>query len=102
MYLDSTAVAILLKQVLREFKDTPVGYSTQKHVNSEVQKPDSASFFSPDNHLSRPLRKQKLSSTSSKVRGLWFMIGGFRSMFWFSVFRSNDLDHVVLFVKPKR
>ena len=28
--------------VLREFKDTPVGYSTQKHVNSEVQKPTSA------------------------------------------------------------
>ena len=43
-------------------------------------------FFSPDNHLSRPLRKQKLSSASSKVRGLWFVIGGFRSILWFSVF----------------
>ena len=37
-------------------------------------------FFCPDNHLRRPPRKHMLPWTSSKGHGLWFVIGGFRSL----------------------
>ena len=35
-------------------------------------------------HLSGPLSKRKFSSTGSKDHCLWFVIGGFRSVFWVS------------------
>ena len=43
------------------------------------------------NHLSGPLRKGKFSSTGSKGHCLWFVIGGFRSVFWVSVFQGSLL-----------
>ena len=42
--------------------------------------------MSDANHLSGPLRKQKLTSTGSKGHCLWFVIDGFRSVLWVSVF----------------
>ena len=48
-------------------------------------------FFAAVNHLSGALRKQRLNSTSSKGHGLWFVIGGFRSVFIVSVFQGSLL-----------
>ena len=47
--------------------------------------------MSDANHLSGPLRKQKFTSTGSKGHGLWFVIGGFRSVLWVSVFQGSFL-----------
>ena len=51
------------------------------------------------NHFSRPLRKRKFSSTGSKGHCLWFVIGGFRSVFWVSVFQGSLLV-ILLWPKP--
>ena len=51
------------------------------------------------NHLSGPLRKRKFSSTGSKGHCLWFVIGGFRSGFWVSVFQVSLLV-ILLWPKP--
>ena len=37
-------------------------------------------FFAAVNHLNGPLRKQNFTLTGSKGQGLWFVIGGFRSV----------------------
>ena len=47
--------------------------------------------MSDANHLSGPVRKQKFTSTGSKVHGFWFVIGGFRSVSWVSVFQGSLL-----------
>ena len=39
-------------------------------------------FFAAVNHLNGPLRKQNFTLTGSKGHGLWFLIGGFRSVLW--------------------
>ena len=44
-------------------------------------------FYAAVNHLSRPLRKQKFTSAGSKGHGLWFVIGGFQSVLYVSVFQ---------------
>ena len=51
------------------------------------------------NHLSGPLRKRKFSSTGSKGLCLWFVIGGFRSVFCVSVFQGS-LQVILLGPKP--
>ena len=55
--------------------------------------------MSDANHLSWPLRKRKFTSTSSKGRCLWFVIGGFRSVWWVSVFQGSLLV-ILLWPKP--
>ena len=45
--------------------------------------------MSDTNHLSGPLRKRRFSSTGSKGHSLWFVIGGFRSVSWVSVFQGS-------------
>ena len=42
-------------------------------------------FFADVNHLNGPLRKQNFTSTRSIGHGLWFAIGGFRSVLYFKV-----------------
>ena len=42
-------------------------------------------FFAAVNHLNGPLRKQNFTLTGSKGHGLWFVIGGFRSVLYVSV-----------------
>ena len=51
-----------------------------KHANSEVQKSTDVCVFRCHNILSGPLRKQTFTSMGSKGHGLWFVIGGFRSV----------------------
>ena len=51
------------------------------------------------NQLSGTLRKRKFSSTVSKGHCLWFVIGGFRSVFWVSVFQGSLLV-IILWPKP--
>ena len=51
------------------------------------------------NHLSGPLRKRKFSSQVQKGHCLWFVIGGFRSVFWVSVFQGS-LHVILLWPKP--
>ena len=51
------------------------------------------------NHLSGPLRKRTFSSTGSKGHCLWFVIGGFRSILWVSVFQVSLLV-ILLWPKP--
>ena len=51
------------------------------------------------NHLSGPLRKRKFSSTGSEGHCWWFVIGGFRSVFWVSVFQGSLLV-ILLWPKP--
>ena len=54
----------------------------------------------PDaNHLSGPLRKRKFTSTGSKGHCLCFVIGGFRSVLWVSVFQGSLLV-ILLWPKP--
>ena len=59
----------------------------QKHMNPGVQKP----IFAAVDHLSRPRRKQKVTSNSSKGHSLWFVIGGFWSILSVSVFQGSFL-----------
>ena len=42
-------------------------------------------FFAAVNHLNGPLGKQNFTLTGSKGQGLWFVIGGFRSVLCVSV-----------------
>ena len=42
-------------------------------------------FLASVKHLSGPRRKQKFTLTGSKCHGLWFVIGGFRSVLCFVV-----------------
>ena len=51
------------------------------------------------NHRSGPLRKRKFTSTGSKGRCLWFVIGGFRSVLWVSGFQGSLLV-ILLWPKP--
>ena len=55
--------------------------------------------MSDANHLSGPLRKRKFTSTGSKGHCLWFVIGGFRSVLWVSVFQGSLLV-ILLWPKP--
>ena len=48
-------------------------------------------FFAAVNHLNGPLRKQNFTLTGSKGHGLWFVIGGFRSVLCVSVFQGSLL-----------
>ena len=50
------------------------------------------------NHLRGPLGKRKFTLTGSKGHSLWFVIGGFRSVLWVSVFQGSLL---VILVWPK-
>ena len=45
-------------------------------------------FFTSVNHLSKPLRKQKFTSMSSKGCGLWFVIGACRPILCSEIQRS--------------
>ena len=54
-------------------------------------------FCAAINHLSRPLKKQKFTSTGLKVHGLRFVIGGFRSILCVSVFQGSLLVIVIVY-----
>ena len=53
-------------------------------------------FFAAVNHLNGPLRKQDFTLTDSKGHGLWFVIGGFRSVLCVSVFQGSLLVIVIM------
>ena len=53
-------------------------------------------FFAAVNRLSGPLRKQNFTLTGSKGHGLWFVIGGFRSVLCVSVFQGSLLVIVIM------
>ena len=53
-------------------------------------------FFTAVNHLNGPLRKQNFTLTGSKGQGLWFVIGGFRSVLCVSVFQGSLLVIVIV------
>ena len=53
-------------------------------------------FFAAVNHLNGPLRKQNFSLTGSKGHGLWFVIGGLRSLSRVSVFQDSLLVIVIM------
>ena len=53
-------------------------------------------FFRAGNHLSEPLRKQNFTLMGSKGHGLWFVIGGFRSVLCVSVFQGSLLVIVIM------
>ena len=53
-------------------------------------------FFAAVNHLNGPLRKQNFTLTGSKGHGLWFVIGGFRSVLCVSVFQGSLLVIVIM------
>ena len=67
----------------------------QKHANSEFQKLTDvcSAIFAAANHLSGPLRKQNFTYTGSKSQGLWFVIGGFRSVLCVSRFVACDRNY---------
>ena len=46
-------------------------------------------FFAAVNHLNGPLRKQNFTLMGSKGHGLRFVIGGFRSILYVSVFQGS-------------
>ena len=53
-------------------------------------------FFAAVNHLNGPLREQNFTLTDSKGPGLWFVIGGFRSVLYVSVFQGSLLVIVIM------
>ena len=53
-------------------------------------------FLTAVNHLNGPLRKQNFTLTGSKGHGLWFLIGGFRSVLGVSVFQGSLLVIVIM------
>ena len=53
-------------------------------------------FFAAVNHLNGPLRKQNFTLTGSKGHGLWFVIGGFRSVLCVSMFQGSLLVIVIM------
>ena len=53
-------------------------------------------FFAAVNHLNGPLRKQNFILTGSKGHGLWFLIGGFRSVLWVFVFQGSLFVIVIM------
>ena len=53
-------------------------------------------FFAAVNHLNGPLRKQNFTLTGSKGQGLWFVIGGFRSVLCVSVFQGSLLVIIIM------
>ena len=53
-------------------------------------------FFAAVNYLNGPLRKQNFPLTGSKGQGLWFVIGGFRSVWCVSVFQGSLLVIVIM------
>ena len=53
-------------------------------------------FFAAVNHLNGPLRKQNFTLTGSKGQGLWFVIGGFRSILCVFVFQGSLLVIVIM------
>ena len=55
--------------------------------------------MSDAHHLSGPLRKRTFSSTGSKGHCLWFVIGGFLSVLWVSMFQGSFLV-ILLWPKP--
>ena len=60
-------------------------------------------FFAAVNHFNGPLRKQNFTLTGSKGHGLWFVIGGFRSVLCVSVFQGSLLVIVIMIdVSEKR
>ena len=59
-------------------------------------------FFAAVNHLSGPLRKQNFTLTGSKVHGLLFLIGGFRSVLCISVFQGSLLVMVIMIDGSKK
>ena len=46
-------------------------------------------FFAAVNHLNGPLRKQNFTLMGSKGHGWRFVIGGFRSILYVSVFKGS-------------
>ena len=52
--------------------------------------------MSDANLLSGSLRKHKFTSTGSKGHGVWFVIGGVRSVLWLSVFQGLLLVSVMM------
>ena len=53
-------------------------------------------FFAAVNHLSGPLRKQNFTLTVSKGHGLRFVIDGFRTVLYVSVFQGSLLVIVIM------
>ena len=53
-------------------------------------------FFAAVSHLNGPLRKQNFTLTGSKGHGLWFVIGGFRSILCVCVFQGSLLVIVIM------
>ena len=53
-------------------------------------------FFTAVNHLNGPLRKQNFTLMGSKGQGLWFVIGGFRSVLCVFVFQGSLLVIIIM------
>ena len=53
-------------------------------------------FFAAVDHLNGPVTKQNFTLTGSKRQGLWFVIGGFRSVLCVSVFQGSLLVIVIM------
>ena len=62
----------------------------------EFRNQPTIAFFAAVNHLNGPLRKQNFTLTGSKGQGLWFVIGGFRSVLCVSVFQGSLLVIVIM------
>ena len=76
-------------------------YVTALFINKPILKFKSQltfALFAAVNHLNRPHRKQKFTSTNSKRsrHGLWFVIGGFRSVLCVSVFQGLLLAIIII------
>ena len=59
-------------------------------------------FFGAVNQINEPLRKQNFKLTGSKGHGLWFVIGGFRSILRVFVFQGSLLVIVIMIDGSKK
>ena len=81
------------------FKDRSLMGVTALFTNMRILKFKSQltiAFFAAVNHLHEPFRKQNFTLTGSKGHGLWFLIGGFWSVWWVSVCQGSLLLIVIM------
>ena len=74
-------------------------YITALFTNMQILKFKSQltiAFFAAVNNLNGPPRKQNFTLTGSKDQGLWFVIGGFRSILCIFVFQGSLLVIVIM------
>ena len=80
------------KQLMRFVRETKWSFGWILKFKTQLK----IAFFAAVNHLNGTLRRKNFTLTGSKGQGLWFVIGGFRSISCVSVFQGSLLVIVIM------